>query len=157
MCEYCGCQNVPGIALLTEEHDAIRAVARDVIKAAHAGDRAGAIACTRQLLALLGPHTAVEEQGLFPAMAHEFPDHVASLETDHRFIEGTLYGVLDEPTPDPRWDERLIAACARLFDHILREQDGLFPATLAVLTPQQWDELAATRAAITEQAATHSA
>ena len=157
MCEYCGCQDVPAIAALTEEHDAIRAVARDVIKTAAIGDHAAAVVRTRDLLALLGPHTTVEEHGLFPAMAHEFPEHVASLEDDHRFIEGVLGEIVEQREPGPGWDERLIAATTRLFDHILREQDGLFPATLSVLTPEQWDELAAVRAAVTAGVPAHSA
>lgn len=33
------------------------------------------------------------------------------------------------------WPRRLNAALTELFSHILREQDGLFPATPATLTP----------------------
>jgi hypothetical protein len=42
------------------------------------------------ITAVLGPHTAVEEDGLFPAMAADFPEHIADLTADHRRIEGVL-------------------------------------------------------------------
>jgi hemerythrin-like domain-containing protein len=67
VCEYCGCQDVPAIAALTEEHDEIRAVARDASRAASRGNRGAAADAAHRLLTLLRPHTEIEEQGLFPA------------------------------------------------------------------------------------------
>jgi hypothetical protein len=147
VCEYCGCQDVPAIAALTEEHDEIRAAARDASRAASREDLGAATEAAGRLLALLRPHTEIEERGLFPAMAGEFADHVASLEDDHRRIDATLVSIAaGEPGPD--WAGRLHGGLAALFTHILREQDGLFPAALAVLTPSQWDILDRTRAEI---------
>lgn len=40
--------------------------------------------------AVLGPHTAVEEDALFPALAAEFGDHVEGLLAEHRLIEAAL-------------------------------------------------------------------
>jgi hypothetical protein len=154
MCEYCGCQDVAAIAQLTREHDEIRAVARAAHDAARAGDHGAAVVAAGQVLALLEPHTAVEERGLFPAMAGEFAEHTASLEGDHRRIEHTLGQLAAETEPSDRWAERLDAALAELFDHILREQDGLFPASLSVLTPRQWDDLDAVRADVASRRAT---
>jgi hypothetical protein len=145
MCEYCGCQNVPAIAELTAEHDQIREVARELYDAAHRQDLPVARSVAQRLLRLLRPHTAIEERGLFPAMAQEFGDHVASLQGDHRRIEQALQGVASpEPAPEG-WAAQVRAAVGELFDHILREQDGLFPATLTILTPQQWEDLDAVR------------
>src|SRR5690348_17613367 len=42
----------------------------------------------------------------------------------------------------------LRAAVGALFTHILREQDGLFPASLSVLRPQDWERLDAVRAEV---------
>jgi hypothetical protein len=33
-----------------------------------------------------------------------------------------------------------------LFEHILKEQDGVFPAAMSVLTPRDWERLASVRA-----------
>ena len=46
----------------------------------------------------------------------------------------------DDVTPsDPSWPDRLMAAMAVLREHILKEQDGVFPAALANLNPDDWD------------------
>lgn len=148
MCEYCGCQDVPAIAALIAEHDELRAVARDVVAAAGTGDRAATAPHARHLLTLLRPHTEIEERALFPAMAAEFADHIESLTVDHRRIEGLLARVADEDE-HPDWKHDLDAALGDLFAHILREQDGLFPATLSVLHPDDWDRLDAVRAQVT--------
>jgi hemerythrin-like domain-containing protein len=140
MCEYCGCQSVPAIAELTAEHDQIREVARDLDSVARREDLPVATEVAGRLLNLLAPHTAVEEQGLFPAMAVEFDAHVASLIDDHRRIEQVLRDVAAGESAED-WPVRVRAVVGELFHHILREQDGLFPASLSVLSPQQWDHL----------------
>jgi hemerythrin-like domain-containing protein len=135
---------VPAIAELTAEHDQIREVARDLDAVAQRHDLPVAVELAGRLLTLLAPHTTVEEQGLFPAMAAEFGEHVASLQGDHRRIEQAL-GDLAAGDPADGWPLQVRALVSELFDHILREQDGLFPAALSVLTPQQWDRLAELR------------
>lgn len=156
MCEYCGCQDVPAIAQLTSEHDEIRAVARDAAMAARSRDHQGAVIAARQLLDLLEPHSAIEERGLFPAMAAEFGAHTSSLTGDHRRIERALAEIASSAQPSDGWAERLDTTLAELFEHILREQDGLFPATLSVLTPAQWDALDAVRAEISAPQRAHT-
>jgi hemerythrin-like domain-containing protein len=150
VCEYCGCQDVPAIAALTEEHDEIRAVARDASKAAGRADHGAAADAAQRLLTLLRPHTEIEERGLFPAMAGEFADHVTSLADDHRRMDDVLAAVASGQ-PQPDWADRLRQCLAELFAHILREQDGLFPAALSVLTPQQWDVLDKARSEVTSR------
>jgi hypothetical protein len=148
MCEYCGCQDVPAIAALTAEHDELRAVARDGARAARSADRDAARTVAHRLLVLLRPHTEIEERALFPAMAGEFAEHVASLSADHRRIEDTLTRIADPADRTVTWAADLDAALGELFTHILREQDGLFPATLSVLTPDDWDRLDDVRAEV---------
>lgn len=147
MCEYCGCQSVDAIAQLTREHDALRSLAREATDAAHAADRDRAARAAADLLTLLRPHTEIEERGLFPPMAADFAEYVASLRDEHRALEQTLAAV-SATTGDADWAARLDAAMTDLFTHILREQDGLFPASLSVLTPSDWDALDDIRAQV---------
>jgi hemerythrin-like domain-containing protein len=143
MCEYCGCQEVPAIAQLTAEHDTIVDLMAHVRHALARDDRDSAAQSCRQMLTVLGPHTSVEEQALFPAMRAEFTDQIDQLRAEHREIEAVLAA---EPT-DPDWPVRLLAALHQLREHILKEQDGVFPASLAILTPDDWERLDAVRAA----------
>lgn len=147
MCEYCGCQNVDAIAQLTREHDVLRTVAREATEAAHAGDRSAANRAVVRLLELLSPHTEIEERGLFPAMATEFGPHVGSLQDDHRRLDNMLHD-LAAAGDDEGWPRSLDSAVTELFEHILREQDGLFPASLSVLSTDDWEQLDNVRAEV---------
>jgi len=142
MCEYCGCQAVAVIDELTREHDRALDHVRAAEHAARAGDLAAARAACLGLGQVLGPHTAVEEQGLFPALARDFPQHVHDLEAEHRRVEDALAG-LDGPRAT--WAADLRDAMGVLRKHILKEQDGVFPAALGILTPSQWDALESVR------------
>ena len=75
MCEYCGCQAVAAVAELTAEHDAVVALVAQVRTALATGRTDAAAGLCRVISAVLGPHTYVEERGLFPALADSFPDH----------------------------------------------------------------------------------
>jgi hemerythrin-like domain-containing protein len=149
MCDYCGCQEVRAIAELTAEHDAIVTLSGQAKRALHDGvldlaaERAGEIA------AVLAPHTLVEEGGLFPAMAAEYGDHVRALRDEHRSIEEVLETCAEGAPTDPAWPGHLERALVQLREHIIKEQDGLFPAALATLGPDQWDEIDAVRERIT--------
>jgi hemerythrin-like domain-containing protein len=146
MCEYCGCQQIAVIDELTREHDAVVALLRQ-IKSSLAGQRlADAAACCREISSILAPHTVVEEQGLFPEMTAEFPDHIEVLRSEHRKIEQALGEVSDGVPDDPTWPDRLLGAFVMLREHILKEQDGVFPAALAALDPDQWERIEAVRA-----------
>ncbi len=146
MCEYCGCQEIAVIGELTREHDAVVALISQV-KSSIAGQHLeDAAASCQQISSLLAPHTEVEEQGLFPEMSDDFPDHIAALRSEHRQIEKTL-GEASEGVPDdPTWPDRLLGDLHLLRAHILKEQDGVFPAALAALDPDQWARIEAIRA-----------
>ena len=145
MCEYCGCQDIPAIGQLTDEHDAIIAVMSHVRSALDGGQVDAAAHWSRRICALLSPHTAVEEQGLFPALAGEFPEHVATLRAEHRTVEAVLDEAADGTPTDPTWPLRVTEALYLLREHILKEQNGMFPAALTSLDPGDWDTIAAVR------------
>ncbi|MDX3714709.1 hemerythrin domain-containing protein [Streptomyces europaeiscabiei] len=146
MCEYCGCQSVATIDELTREHDEVVTLISHVRDARRDGDLAGMAELARRITAVLVPHTRVEEHGLFPAMAEEFPDHIAVLEAEHRRIEAVLAEAAHGVPADPAWPDRLLEVLALLRDHILKEQDGVFPASLATLSTEQWEAVEAVRA-----------
>jgi len=146
MCEYCGCQAITAIDELTREHDLVVTLigeARDALRAGAAGRLAG---LARRITAVLGPHTRVEEEGLFPPLAADFPDHVATLRADHRRIEAVLGEAATTTPADPTWPDRLIEVLDDLREHILKEQDGVFPAALANLGTDDWAAVDAVRA-----------
>ncbi len=147
MCEYCGCQDVPAIAELTAEHERLRDLGSDLAAAARRGDVSQARALVAAMNAVLQPHTAVEETGLFPALWGEYPDAMLALTNEHREIHDALASVVEEPPP-LSWPRRVQEGLDRLFEHILKEQDGVFPAALATLTVDDWTAVSNARAAV---------
>ena len=145
MCEYCGCQSLTAIDELTREHDHVVNLIGEVRAAHAAGDTPGMAAVAGRIAAVLGPHTEVEEDGLFPALADDFPDHVAALKAEHRRIEGVL---AEAATADAGWPDRLIEVLDVLREHILKEQDGVFPAALTTLRGPDWAAVEAVRARV---------
>lgn len=143
MCEHCGCQALQTIDELTREHDAALGHVRTAELAATAGDLAGARSACAALDGLLVPHTAVEEEGVFPALAREYPGHVAGLVDEHRLVHGALAELATSAEDD--WATRLADALAVLRAHIAKEQDGLFPASLTSLTTGDWEQAESVR------------
>lgn len=141
MCESCGCLNIDVIAELTAEHDRLRELGRHLQDATASGDLPAARATADAMRAILAPHTTVEERGLFPLLAGDYPDQMDALTADHRTIDEALSTIADAPD----WQHIALAAVDSLFEHILREQDGDFPAALATLTADGWDEIATVR------------
>jgi hemerythrin-like domain-containing protein len=141
MCEYCGCQEVPAIAQLTNEHDAVVNLIGEVRAAVERTRLDEAAHGCRRILDILGPHTRVEEEALFPPMRDEFPDQIDALLAEHSSIEAVLAAASTGTPVDPRWPRQLLDSLNHLREHILKEQDGVFPASLAVLAPHDWDRL----------------
>jgi hemerythrin-like domain-containing protein len=152
MCEYCGCQQIAVIGELTREHDAVVTLVYEIQGALKRRRPGEVVKGCHRILAVLAPHTVVEEEGLFPEMAMEFPQHIASLRSEHREIEKVLgeagEGAAGFPG-DPTWPGRLLDVLLLLRGHILKEQDGVFPAALAALDPDQWERIEAVRARLT--------
>ncbi|OLZ68997.1 hemerythrin HHE cation-binding protein [Streptomyces sp. IMTB 2501] len=148
MCEYCGCQALESIDQLTLEHETVVRLISHVRDARRDGKVTRMAELAREIAAVLGPHTEVEERGLYPALAADFPDKIAALEAEHRRIEAVLAEADGPFLTDPTWPDRLIEVLDLLRAHILKEQDGVFPAALAVLDTEQWEAVEAVRARV---------
>ena len=146
MCQYCGCQQPAAIDELTREHDAVVALIRDVTEQVAAGRIADVAATCRRISDLLGPHTVVEEEGLFPELESEFPDQIAALTREHRQVEHVLGEAASGVPADQSWPQRLQEVLLVLRQHTLKEQDGVFPAAVISLGADQWERVDAARA-----------
>ncbi|MEV5009801.1 hemerythrin domain-containing protein [Streptomyces sp. NPDC055692] len=71
---------------------------------------------------------------------------MAELQDEHRRIDAVLAEANGPFLADPTWPRRLIETLDLLRHHILKEQDGVFPAALACLTTEQWETVEAVRA-----------
>jgi Hemerythrin HHE cation binding domain len=148
VCEYCGCQALTPIAELTAEHDAVVALIGHATTGLLDRGLAGSVPYLEQIVDLLEVHTVVEENGLFPALAGEFGPHVDRLVEDHRAIDEAFRAVVAcSEAISPVVERTLVDALYRLREHILAEQDGAFPAALAILSPEQWDHIVGVRRA----------
>ncbi|GAA4716570.1 hemerythrin domain-containing protein [Pedococcus ginsenosidimutans] len=156
MCEYCGCQDIATIAELTREHDAVVAEISRIRTFVRDGDIGGAAVVARRINGILRPHTLVEERGLFPHLALEFPEHVAALQREHSEIEAVLAEAAAPVPPGPDWPRRLLEAVENLREHILKEQDGLFPAALSILDSSAWTSVEAIRAKVGSEVSSNS-
>lgn len=145
MCEYCGCQEVTAIGDLTREHNEVVGLMGRVRAAYAAGDIDEMAVVARQIADILAPHTAVEEEGLFPLLSDEFPEQLAVLRAEHRHVEHVLSAAASGTPTDPAWPDSMLAVMQDLRTHILKEQDGVFPAALTSLTGSDWDAVDAVR------------
>ena len=148
MCEYCGCQAVAAIAELTREHDMVVTLVSQARAAHGVGDVAAMAVIARRIAVVLGPHTQVEEEGLFPALEDDFPDQVAALRAEHRRVEAVLDAAVGGVPTEPSWPDRLLTMLEMLREHILKEQDGVFPAALSGLRTADWEAVDAVRARV---------
>lgn len=120
MCEYCGRQSIAVIAALIDEHDQLRGLGRDLTTAGDVDDQEQAAAVAARMLEARKPRTAVEERGLFPALATEFPEQFSRLNSDHDHIEAALGAITAGVTED--WAVSATSAATELFEHILKDQ-----------------------------------
>lgn len=139
MCHYCGCRQVPLIRDYIAEHEAITTLGMRMTKLLGRGDADAAQRLVPELAELLSRHWQGEEEGVFVAMAaadEQYADYIAPLVAEHRDLATFLAGA-DLTLPDDA--ARFAAEVVALADHIEREEDGLFPATLVTLDGADWD------------------
>ena len=138
MCFYCGCREVPLIREFIGEHEAAADLAADLGQALRAGEVAESGRLLGRLAELLAAHWRGEEDGLFSAMHGEevYAGYIDDLVAEHREL-GELLARADVRRRADR--ERVLAGIERLHRHIVKEEDGLFPASLTALSGEQWD------------------
>lgn len=138
MCSYCGCQAEMVISSLTDDHEKISALARDVVDALERGDISNSATSAKELAAVFESHSRSEESGLFHELllAGEAIEDVMRLQKDHvRF----RFAFLDPmATTRPLELKQLVLD---LLDHADREETDLFPFALQVLPSLSWNLL----------------
>lgn len=130
MCSYCGCRNIPMIAKLNAEHDAIVNSSYALQVAYRERDLESAQTAGQILADLLRPHTRREENGLFAEMKRDelFTEHIASLCAEHAELDAELAAI------DTGDLHRIPALITLLKNHIDREETGCFPPPLPIST-----------------------
>jgi hypothetical protein len=123
-----------------DEHDTICKLADDVRRALAAGDRGVAGRQLEALTAVLAPHVAWEERGLFAELraADEFVEHVEVLEGEHASLDVALARAAHD---DSSWERDVLSLLAALDAHIYKENFGLFPGALAALDGEAWQRI----------------
>jgi len=139
MCQYCGCREMPLLRDYIAEHERAMNHGGAAIRALDAGD----IERARELLAAMADelrsHWRGEENGLFAVLSRDelFVEHITPLVREHRELE-ELLGTVDLTDPADR--DRIRKAVFDLYEHIAKEEDGLFPASLTTLDGHEWDQ-----------------
>lgn len=121
------------------EHERAMNLGGDAVRAL---DRADFVQA-RELLSAMGDelrsHWRGEEQGLFAVMAvvdELYADHIRPLVGEHRELDELLDAVDLREAADR---EHVRQAIEDLHEHIAKEEDGVFPASLTALDGEQWD------------------
>lgn len=138
MCHYCGCREMPLIRDYIAEHERATDVAGDAVRAIDRGQLTEARDLLSALAAELRLHWQGEENGLFAVMGSDglFAEYIRPLVSEHRELEQLLGTV---KLSDPGDQKRVRAAFHDLREHIAKEEDGLFPASLTALSGDDWD------------------
>lgn len=138
MCSYCDCRSLPVISRLSLEHAAILKLAAEVRDAVGAGEDGGQL--LDRLLGMLVEHGSYEERSLYHELRCDtaFADAVGDLCSEH----GAIYGALRRARRGMR-REVLLPALERLRQHIMKEEQGLFPPAVILLSASAWERAAA--------------
>ena len=138
MCHYCGCRDMPLIRDYIAEHERATNLGGDAVRAIDRGEIAEARVLLDAMGAELRSHWQGEENGLFAAMRSDplAAEHIGPLVEEHRELEHLLASV---DLSDPADQTSIRAAVFELHEHIAKEEDGLFPASLIALGGDEWD------------------
>lgn len=139
MCNYCGCQDMTLIRDYYAEHNS----SRDLADAARRAMDAGAYDTAREeiarLAAELESHWQGEEGGLFAVMVERYPDdfadYIAPLVAEHRALAEFLRGL---DITDAVHRKAFADQVLELHEHMLREEDSLFPASVVTFDGEDW-------------------
>lgn len=138
MCHYCGCREMPLIRDYIAEHERATNLGGDAVRAIDRGELARAGELLSAMGTELRSHWQGEENGLFAVMGRDelVAEHIRPLVREHRDLESLLATV---DLSDPGDQERIRTAVFELHQHIAKEEDGLFPASLTSLNGEEWD------------------
>jgi hypothetical protein len=130
---------VPLIRDYIDEHEHVADLGDEALRALVRDDLAAAGRSVTRMSEILARHWQGEEAGIFTVMSESddtYAEYVDTLVGEHRALAAFLR-VLDLDLPAHR--QRLEFEVEALREHIAREEDGLFPASLTALTGDQWD------------------
>ena len=144
MCDHCGCRDLTTVGRLMNEHDRLRELGDHIRRHLDRGDFSAAREHFREVLVVLGPHVAKEEGSLFPMLRREgsLAEHVTMLADEH----AGLYDAVDDLDDVPAealadWRDGVLRVLSDLDEHMYKEDFGLFPAALATLAGDDWDDV----------------
>ena len=139
MCHYCGCRQIPLIRDYIAEHERATNLADNAVRALDTGDLMTVRRCLAEMASELAAHWEGEENGLLRVMSREpeYADYIAALVEEHRELAELL---ATAEVADPDDQQRIRVAVVDLLDHISKEEDGLFPASLVRFSGRDWDE-----------------
>ena len=120
------------------EHERSVAHGREAVRALDRGDVDQARVRLTAMSDELRSHWQGEENGLFAVMHTDelFAQHIDPLVAEHRELAALLETV---DLSDPDDQDRVREAVEELYEHIAKEEDGLFPAALTALDGADWD------------------
>jgi hemerythrin-like domain-containing protein len=121
------------------EHDAVLDLLDGALRAIRTDDLVAAAARVNDARDTLRLHWTGEENGIFKVMAArdaEYASYVAPLVQEHRDLANFL-ARLDVSEPGDQ--QELRTALSDLREHISKEEDGLFPASLTALDGDDWN------------------
>lgn len=120
------------------EHERAINLGGEAVRAIDRSDFARARQLLAEMAGELAAHWLGEETGLFAVMAREelYAEHIAPLVREHREL-AELLATVDSSTADGQLAIR--TAVSDLYEHISKEEDGLFPASLTALDGDEWD------------------
>ena len=138
MCDYCDCRCEPEIAALSADHDQLISILHQLGRAAESEDTDLLVRTAGDLRSRLNQHATREEQGLFVQLRAEVGDaYVEAFAADHDRIHALVAAAADGDVGAAKDLDRVLR------DHILLEESDLFPAAHQLLSPAQWNAVAA--------------
>ncbi|WP_203471349.1 hemerythrin domain-containing protein [Mycolicibacterium chubuense] len=120
------------------EHERSINFGGEAVRAIDRGDFASARHSLDAMARELATHWQGDENGLFRVMARDelYAEHIAPLIVEHREL-AHLLSTVDLTTTEGR--QAIRDAVSDLYEHISKEEDGLFPASLTALDGDEWD------------------
>lgn len=149
MCQYCGCDEIEAIGLLMDEHVQIQNHCGEILRCLDRGDEAGALGEAAALERVMRVHNAVEERALYLSMTRfeEYADKAGTLYDEHDDVDAALADLLRRGGAGAAVDwAPLRAAIHVLYEHIIHEDNGLFPAAAIALGAEDWERCDRVRA-----------